>query len=91
MTKVVNVNTDVFDVFIGRPSIWGNPFEIGKDGTRKEVIQKYRVWLNDNESLKSRILELDGKTLGCFCAPKACHGNVIIEMIEIVKREKFWI
>ena len=91
MTKVVNVNNDVFDVFIGRPSIWGNPFEIGKDGTRKEVIKKYRVWLNDNESLKSRILELDGKTLGCFCAPKACHGNVIIEMIEIVKREKFWI
>ena len=91
MTKVVNVNNDVFDVFIGRPSIWGNPFEIGKDGTRKEVIKKYRVWLNDNESLKSRILELDGKTLGCFCAPKACHGNVIIEMIEIIKREKFWI
>jgi hypothetical protein len=91
MTKVVNVNNDVFDVFIGRPSIWGNPFEIGKDGTRKEVIQKYKVWLNNNGPLKSRILELDGKILGCFCAPKACHGNVIIEMIEIIKREKFWI
>ncbi|PIW12451.1 MAG: hypothetical protein COW35_01440, partial [Candidatus Infernicultor aquiphilus] len=40
-----------YDVYIGRPSKWGNPFTIGKDGTRSEVIEKYRIWLMKNQNL----------------------------------------
>ena len=44
-TRVVNINKEIYDVYIGRPSKWGCPFVIGKDGTRKEVIAKYRTWV----------------------------------------------
>jgi len=68
-------------VYIGRPTVWGNPFEIGKDGTREEVIQKYKTWLFQNPELILRAKqELYGKDLVCFCAPKPCHGNVLIEV-----------
>ena len=67
-------------VYIGRPSKWGNPFVIGKDGTRKEVIQKYREWLFQHpELIEAARRELAGKDLVCYCAPKACHGDVLIE------------
>ena len=67
-------------VYIGRPSKWGNPFVIGKDGTRKEVIQKYREWLSQHpELIEAARRELAGKDLVCYCAPKACHGDVLIE------------
>jgi hypothetical protein len=70
-----------FDVFIGRPSKWGNPFVIGKDGDRDEVIRKYRVYLDANPELRAAArAELRGKVLGCFCAPEACHGDVLAEV-----------
>lgn len=66
-------------VYIGRGSKWGNPFEIGKDGDRAEVIEKYKAWLlNQPELLASIPLELKGKDLVCYCAPKDCHGDVIL-------------
>jgi len=86
MTKVVHCKKHHYDVYIGRPSKWGNPFAIGKDGNRQEVIDKYREWLLNNDELLLDILELDGKVLGCWCAPKACHGDVIIEVIEEIKK-----
>lgn len=64
-------------VYIGRGSIWGNPFRIGKDGLRKEVLKKYEAWLETQPELLRRIPELQGKILGCFCAPKLCHGDVL--------------
>ena len=68
-------------VYIGRPSKWGNPFAIGKDGTREEVIEKYRQHLFERpELLEQAKKELAGKNLVCFCAPKACHGNILIEI-----------
>ena len=67
-------------VYIGRPSKWGNPFVIGKDGTRQEVVQKYKDYILSNESLLSQIHELRGKDLVCFCAPQQCHGDVLIEL-----------
>jgi hypothetical protein len=84
--KVVHCKKEKYDVYIGRPSIWGNPFEIGIHGTREEVIQKYREYLLNSEFLMGRIHELKNKTLGCWCKPKDCHGDVIIEMIK--KEEK---
>ncbi len=70
-------------VYIGRPSKWGNPFEIGKDGTREEVIAKYRDWIRTQPELMAALPELKGKTLGCWCAPQACHGDVLMELSEL--------
>lgn len=89
MTKVVNINTDAYDVLIDRSTPWGNPFVIGKDGTRKEVIMKYEKWLLNNEELMGQIMKLDGKILGCHCYPKSCHGNVIIKIIEVFKQDRY--
>lgn len=63
-------------MYIGRPSKWGNPFSIGRDGTRDDVIKKYEAWLIRSEVFKD-IAELKGKTLGCWCSPQACHGDVL--------------
>lgn len=83
--RVVHCKREPYDVYIGRPSKWGNPFVIGKDGTREEVIEKYRWWLTttiDGDAVFQAVLagELDGKTLGCWCSPKACHGDVLLEI-----------
>ena len=49
MCRVLNKRTGTHDgaIYIGRGSKWGNPFVIGKDGTRAEVIEKYGQWLAD--------------------------------------------
>lgn len=68
-------------VYIGRPSKWGNPFVIGKDGTREQVIDKYVKYILLNPSLYiAAKRELRGKDLVCFCAPEACHGDVLLEI-----------
>jgi len=82
MTKVVNLNKEPYDVYIGRGSKWGNPFKIGKDGTRDEVIEKYRKYLLDNEDLLKELKELEGMRLGCYCKPKKCHGDILVELIK---------
>ncbi|QBX38634.1 DUF4326 domain-containing protein [Brevundimonas sp. S30B] len=74
---VVHCKREPYDVYIGRPSKWGNPFEIGRDGTRGEVIEKYREHVLTRPDLMAALPELRGKTLGCWCAPKACHGDVL--------------
>lgn len=81
-TRVVHFKRDPFDVYIGRPSIWGNPYEIGKDGTRAEVIEKYREYLLGNVELMYLLPQMRGKILGCWCAPEACHGDVIAELAD---------
>lgn len=78
--KVVHCKRENYDVYIGRGGKWGNPFVIGKDGDRKEVIRKYKEWLLTQPHLLASLHELKGKTLGCWCAPKACHGDVLLEM-----------
>ena len=83
-TRVVHCKRSAYDVFIGRPSIWGNPFVVGVDGSRSEVIGKYREWIRMQPRLLSRLPELKGKTLGCWCAPQMCHGDVLAELAEAV-------
>lgn len=73
-------------VYVGRPSIWGNPFEIGKDGNRAQVIHKYKKWLDGNPGLLKRISTLKGKDLVCWCAPKACHADHLLKLAN--KKEK---
>lgn len=86
MGMVVHWRRQPFDVYIGRPSKWGNPFSIGeKHGSRLEVIQKYEDWIFGRIVLSGRTPptieaireELAGKVLGCWCAPLPCHGDVL--------------
>jgi hypothetical protein len=82
MTRVVHCKKEPYDVYIGRPSKWGNPFKIGKDGTREEVIEKYREYILSKPELLKDLSELKGKILGCWCKPKACHGDVLVELLN---------
>ena len=81
-TRIVNIKSKKYDIYIGRPSKWGNPFVIGKDGTREEVIEKYKQYILRNERLLKDLPELKDKTLGCFCKPFPCHGDVLVELLE---------
>ena len=81
-TRVVNRDREEFDVYIGRPSIWGNPFHIGQDGTRAEVIAKYEAWIRNQPDMMARLPELSGKILGCFCKPLSCHGDVLVRLVN---------
>ncbi len=69
-------------VYIGRPSKWGNPFVIGKDGDREQVIEKYRWWLTTTLAgdalFQAARRELVGKDLVCWCSPEPCHGDVLL-------------
>ncbi len=80
--RVVNRKTEPFDVFIGRGSLWGNPFRIGEDGDRQEVIRKYQVWIGKQDYILSRLPELKSKVLGCYCSPLPCHGDVLVKLLE---------
>lgn len=82
MVKVVNCKKESCDVYIGRPSKWGNPYIIGKHGTREEVISKYEMHIMDNSQLIKDLEELKDKTLGCWCKPLACHGDILKIMVE---------
>ncbi len=68
-------------VRIDRRTDWGNPYVVGIDGTRAEVIEAYRRWINGRPDLLERLGELDGKRLACWCAPRACHGDVLAELV----------
>ena len=86
MPIVVNKHKESYDVYIGRGSKWGNPFKIGEDGTREEVIEKYRGYLWDmiqnGDITRSDLMSLRGKRLGCFCKPLPCHGDILIKAVE---------
>jgi hypothetical protein len=80
MKLVVHCKREPHDVYIGRPSKWGNPFQIGKDGSREEVIDKYIQWLIEQPQLMASLNELRGKVLGCWCSPQPCHGDILAEL-----------
>ena len=82
MTRVVHCKKEFYDVYIGRPSKWENPFRIGKDGTRKEVIEKYEKYILSNKELMKDLFELEGKILACWCKPKPCHGDVLVKLLK---------
>jgi len=88
--KVVNINESDYDVYIGRPSKYGNPFIIGKDGNRLEVIRKYDKYIRNNKKLLEDLSELEGKILGCYCKPRKCHGDVLVKLIQEMKINSFF-
>ena len=78
--KVVHCKKEKFDVNIGRPSKWGNPFVLSdpkNEVERQEIIVKYSAWILQQPKLMNSLWELRGKTLGCWCAPRTCHGDVL--------------
>lgn len=80
MTSVVHCKRAAYDVYIGRPSKWGNPFQIGRDGSREDVVEKYRRWIHTKPDLLASLGELKDKVLGCWCKPLVCHGDVLAEL-----------
>ena len=81
-TRVVNIRHADYDVYIGRPTHWGNPFIIGRDWTREEVIAKYETYIRSKPELIADLSRLIGKRLGCWCKPLPCHGDVLVRLIE---------
>lgn len=95
MCTVVHVK-DGYDVYIGRPGHglsgpWGNPYSVKEYG-RQCAIAKYETFVNINlingTWSEEDLLELDGKRLGCFCAPKSCHGDVLVRIVQKIKMLK---
>lgn len=83
MPKILNKKRDGLPanaVYIGRPGKWGNPFVIGRDGSREQVIAKFRDYLLRSPRLMADLHELRGRDLVCWCAPCACHGDVLVEL-----------
>jgi hypothetical protein len=72
-------------VYIGRPSFWGNPFKLGRDGTRDEVMEKYGAWLErrlEDPAFRARLARLGEATaLVCWCKPEPCHGDLLVAAI----------
>jgi hypothetical protein len=96
MTSVVNLKNEKYDIFIGRPSKWGNPYSHLDDtraefkvATRDEAINKYREWILKQPELINSLHELEGKILGCYCRPKRCHGDILIELLSQRNLEAF--
>lgn len=85
-------------VYIGRAnsrlglsaSVWANPYRIGADGTREEVIERYRIYLLNRlikePELGAHLDALSGKTLICWCKQAGkdvpCHGDILAQLID---------
>ena len=87
MPKVLNIRDrgiESTSVRIDRKTKWGNPFIIGLDGTREEIVAKYRAYIKNlvknNVGVGADLEELRGKDLVCWCAPLPCHGDVLLEL-----------
>ena len=70
-------------VYIDRRSKWGNPFLIGPDGSRMDVVRKHREWLHQQPTLLAALPELRGRTLACWCSPALCHGNTLLDLAAL--------
>lgn len=90
-TTVVNKSAAKYDVYIGRGSKWGNPYSHSENtkakfkvNTRKQAIDAYKEYITkgDGKHLLKDLHELEGKRLGCFCKPKACHGDILVILLD---------
>lgn len=89
-TRVVNLNESPYDVYIGRAGhgqdgYFGNPYKL-TEGRRGSTLEAYKRYfyerLEYDAEFKRRVLELRNKTLGCFCKPNPCHGDIIKEYLD---------
>ena len=90
-TRVVNIREEDYDVYIGRAGrgmdgYFGNPFRLGAGMPRGATLEKYREYfyrrIHADPEFKRRVEALQGKTLGCFCKPHPCHGDIIKEYLD---------
>lgn len=81
-TKVVHCKKERYDIYIGRPSIWGNPYIMDADHDRDDVLDCYNDYIRSETELLIKLHTLKDKTLGCFCSPLRCHGDILKELIE---------
>jgi len=86
-TKLINLKTYNKEdyVLIDRTTIFGNPYLIGKHGSRKDVIARHKRYFYNrlkDALFREAVESLAGKTLACWCTPLLCHGDVIIEYLE---------
>lgn len=93
-TRVVHFKKEPFDVYIGRPSVWGNPFSHKeltiarfRVDSRKDAISSFEEWVRNSDDADAQFIRknahlLLGKTLGCWCKPQACHGDVLVDLAE---------
>jgi hypothetical protein len=82
-TGVVFINKTRFPQ---KSSNFANPYKIGKDGTREEILIKYKKYiinkLKNNKPLRNDLRSLKDKNLGCWCCPEMCHGDILLELID---------
>ena len=92
--KYVAADDEVL-VYVGRPSVLGNPFPMHNESERDHVIAQYRQWLDAQRRTNSAAWQeverlaqqaAGGKSLAlqCYCAPRKCHADVIKSAIEYI-------
>lgn len=85
MCRVVNRHKEKYDIYIGRGTVWGNPY---KDMPRAKMLALFRVYflnkVKSGEITIDQLKSLQGKRLGCSCFPKPCHGDFIVRVVNKV-------
>ena len=92
-TRVVNLYKHRYDVYIGRrgqglDGYFGNPYrqDVDAANNRDTMVAAFKTYflarVAADPEYRRRVLELKGKILGCYCAPRPCHGDVIVEWLE---------
>lgn len=73
----------MYDVLIDRRGDgFGNPFHLGRHGTRLEVVNRFEDYARGKPDLMARLPELAGKVMGCWCAPLTCHGEAYLHLLR---------
>lgn len=96
--RVVHCKKDKFDIYIGRSPNqlkFGNPFIIGPDGDRNDVVNKFRQWLKTGQNFENKLATEENRVwilsnlhtlydmiVACWCKPLACHGDVYGELLN---------
>ena len=92
-TRVVHCKKSNYDIYIGRPSPWGNPYGTKEDSKASIIVKdrqtsllNYAKYIGLNKELQDNLYKLEGKILACWCSPDLpCHGNILVELLEDVK------
>lgn len=77
LLRVVHCKRSPYDVYVGRPGPWGNSEPLRSESERDTAVDAYRDWLLHCPKLRALTPELRGKVLGCWCAPRRCHADVL--------------